>query len=465
MAPRPGIAGRLAEITGDEHVLDDPDTAASFCTDWTGRFVGATPAVVRPGDVAEVAAVLSVCGESGVAVVPQGGNTGLVGGSVPLHGEVVLSLRRLAGVDEVDRLAAQMTVGAGASLADVQRAAAAADLSYPIDLTARDSATIGGTVATNAGGLHVLRYGTTRSQVLGVEAVLADGRVLRHLGGLVKDNTGYDLAGLLCGSEGTLAVVTAARLRLVPSLPERVTALLAFDTVGSAVQAAGALRDSVSSLVAIELFCGDGLELVCETTGAGPPFPVAYDAFLLVEGAAQVDPAAELSEATSGLEGVRAVAVAVDEPQRRRLWHYREAHTAAIERLGVPHKLDVALPMSNIADFLGVVGSRVLEVAPEATTIVFGHVADGNLHVNVVGVAPDDDRVDDAVLGLVVDRGGSISAEHGIGTAKRRWLHLSRSEAEIDSYRAIKRALDPEGILNPNVLIPPTTARDGTGRP
>jgi FAD/FMN-containing dehydrogenase len=207
---RPGQRAALAAIVGDAHVLVDADLRAPYERDWTGRFTGTTPAVVRPGTVEQVAAVVRWCGGEGVALVPQGGNTGLVGGGVPLGGELVMSLRRLDGIGPVDPMAAQLTASAGATLGAVQRAAGDHRMRYAVDLGARDSATIGGTVATNAGGLHVLRHGATRAQVVGIEAVLGDGSVVSHLGGLIKDNTGYDLAGLLCGSEGTLGIVTAA---------------------------------------------------------------------------------------------------------------------------------------------------------------------------------------------------------------------------------------------------------------
>jgi FAD/FMN-containing dehydrogenase len=371
---------------------------------------------------------------------------------VPLAGEVVLSLRRLTGV-AVDDEAGQVTAGAGATIAAVHAAATAAGWAYGVDLAARDSADVGGTVATNAGGLRVLRYGDTRAQLVGIEAVLASGDVVRDLRGLVKDNTGYHLPSLLCGSEGTLAVVTAARLRLVPALPERVVALLAFDEVGAAFAAAVALRRREVGLEAAEVFFDDGVRLVCEQTGAAPPFATVHSTYLLVECAGVVDPTAALAQAVAGLPGVADVAVAAEPARRADLWHYREAHTDAINRIGPPHKLDVTLPASALAEFVPAVRARVHEVAPEAGCWLFGHAADGNLHVNVTGVEPDDETVDDAVLRLVADLGGSISAEHGIGTAKKRWLSLRRSPAEIAAYRAIKRALDPDGILNPNVLL------------
>lgn len=447
----PRLLAALTEAVGRVNVLTAPDVTAGYAVDWTGRFRGATPAVVRPGSVEEVAAVLALCDAAGVAIVPQGGLTGLVGGAVPLDGEVVLSLRRLVALGSVDGVAGQVTAAAGVTIAAVAGAADAAGWAYGVDFAARDSATLGGSIATNAGGLRVLRYGATRQQVLGVEAVLADGRVVSHLGGLVKDNTGYDVAGLVCGSEGTLAVVTAARLRLVPRYARRVVALLAFASTEAALAAVGALRRDVDALEAAELFFGDGLALVCSHAGWPLPFPAEHAAYLLVESAAHDDPTDALSTAVGALAAVDDVAVATDGPGRARLWRYREAHTEAINALGPPHKLDVTLPAAALAAFV----PRVRERVAPAQTWLFGHAADGNLHVNVTGVDPDDESVDDAVLTLVAELGGSISAEHGIGAAKRRWLHLNRSPAEIATFRAIKRALDPNNTLNPNVLLPP----------
>lgn len=444
----------LADIVGPSQVLTEPDMVAGYVADFTGRYVGATPAVVRPASTAEVAAVVSWCRQEGVALTLQGGNTGLVGGGVPLGGEVVLSLRRLDAL-EIDGTAGQATAGAGVTLAALQAGAVGAQWAYGVDFASRDSATVGGSVATNAGGLRVLRYGDTRAQVVGAEAVLGTGAVISHLSGLVKDNTGYNLASLLCGSEGTLGVITAVRLRLVPPAPQRVVALLAFDGLAPAIAAVGALRREVGSLSAAELFFAPGLELVCDVTGLRPPFSDRHAAYLLVEAAGQSDPAADLSDAVGSLAAVADVAVGLDSVRSAELWRYREAHTEAINTLGPPHKLDVTLPASALGAFLDAVTTTVTDVVPTARVWLFGHAGDGNIHVNVSGLEPDDERVDEAVLFLAAGLGGSISAEHGIGTAKRRWLHLNRSATEIETFASIKRALDPDGILNPNVLIPP----------
>jgi FAD/FMN-containing dehydrogenase len=450
----PRLVKSLADIVGPAHVLVDAEVTASYGIDWTGRFRSTPPAVVRPADRAEVAAVVDRCRDEGIAMVPQGGNTGLVGGSVPLAGEIVLSLRRLSGVADVDAQGGQLTAGAGTTIAGIQSAATAAGWEYGVDLGSRDSATMGGTIATNAGGLQVLRHGPTRAQLMGVEAVLGTGVTVSHLGGLMKDNTGYDLGGLLCGSEGTLGIVTTARVRLVPPSPERVVALLAFSATTAAVDAALSLRRALPDLQSLEFFVDLGLALVCRQTRLPRPFTEPHPAYLLIEVAGQRDPLPALAEALDATASIEDVAVATEGPRRAQLWRYREGHTEAINALGAPHKLDVTLPPPSLAAFIDRVPGVVSEADPRAATWLFGHAADGNVHVNITGVGPDDLAVDDRVLVFAAGMGGSISAEHGIGTAKRPWLHLNRSAAEIATFRAIKEALDPAGILNPNVLLP-----------
>jgi FAD/FMN-containing dehydrogenase len=452
-----GLLDELGAAVGPSHVVTEPEVMASYGIDWTGRFRGQPRAVIRPGDTAEVAAVVSVCKEAGVALVPQGGNTGLVGGGVPLAGEVVLSLRRLAGITDVDPLGGQLSVGAGTTIADVQAAATSAGWSYGVDLASRDSATIGGTIATNAGGLQVLRHGSTRAQLVGIEAVLGTGETVSHMGGLIKDNTGYDLGGLLCGSEGTLGIVTAARVRLVPQSPERVTCVLAFSSIASAVDAASLLRRSLPELQSLEFFLQSGLDLVCRATGLAAPFPAAHRAYLLAETAAQHDPMPAMAAVLDSLAAVEDVAVATEPTRRAQLWRYREGHTEAINTLGAPHKLDVTLPAPMLASFIDDVPDVIRAVDSSVATWLFGHVGDGNVHVNVTGLGPDDLAVDDRVMHYVAELGGSISSEHGIGTAKRPWLHLNRSDAELTAFRRLKTAFDPAGILNTNVLLPATS--------
>ncbi len=454
---RSELLSQLGSVVGPDHVVTNPDVIAGYCVDWTQRFQGATAAVVRPASTVEVAAVVAICRRYGASLVPQGGNTGLVGGSVPLAGELVLSLRRLSGIEDVDERVGQLTAGAGTAIAAVQQAAEAAGWAYGVDFASRDTATLGGTIATNAGGLRVIRYGDTRAQVLGIEAVLGDGSVVSHLGGLVRDNSGYHLPSLFCGSEGTLGVVTAARLRLVPRAWERVVALVAFDTIEAAAVAATELRHHVRTLEAAELFLASGLDLVCRVEHLPHPFPSAHAAFLLAEAAADRSPVDDFTAAVDSLEGVADVVVAGEQWRREELWHFREGHPTAINTVGTPHKLDVALPPPRLGEFLQRVPGAVATVAPAASTWLFGHAADGSVHVNVTGVPSDEHPVDDAVLRLATELGGTISAEHGIGTAKRAYLDLNRSPAELAAFRALKRALDPDGVLNPNVLLPEST--------
>lgn len=457
------LESALRDVVGARNVLVDRDVVASYETDWTRRFSGTARCVVRPGSTQEVSGVLRECAAAGVPVVVQGGNTGLVGGGVPAGGEVLLSTARLCSLGEVDTVARQVTAGAGVTLAALQRAVRPHGLDLGVDLAARDSATIGGLVATNAGGEKVIRHGSMRAQVAGVEAVLADGTVLSRLGGLPKDNTGYDLAMLLSGSEGTLAVITQVRLRLVPVLPARVSALLAVDGTDAALAALAGLTAALPAIEGAELFYAGGLDLVRRHTGLPAPVRGEHPAYLLVEVAGRADPTDELLaalEEVSDAGGVRDVVLAADAPARERLWRYREAHTESINAEGVPVKLDVAVPVSRLAGFVDALPDVVQKACPAGHLVVFGHLGEGNLHVNVLGAAGNpaaEHAVEEAVLRLVAAEGGSISAEHGVGRAKVQYLALTRSTEEIAVMRAVKQALDPAGLLAPGVLLPPSS--------
>lgn len=434
----------LAGVVGEGHVLTGEATVG-FATDWTGRYRGRAAVVVRPVDTAEVAAVLALCTDAGLAVVPQGGNTGLVGGGVPRHGEVVLSLTRLDRLGAVDQEAAQVTAGAGVTLGRVAEADPELDLG--IGIASRDSATVGGAVATNAGGVRVLRFGPMRAQLRGIEAVLADGTVVSHLAGLVKDNTGYDYPSLLAGSEGTLAVITAARLRLVPRLRGTVTALAGVDSLDEVHALARRAVREVPGLVSAEFFTSVGLDILVAHAGLAPPLPSPADAYLLLEAAG---PGA--LDDLAGVIGDREAAVAESAADRARLWAYRERHPEAAGFLGVPVKLDVSVPAAQWVRLASSAAAVVREVDPGAHVITFGHLADGNVHVNIVPTADADGRHEDAVFSFVASLGGSISAEHGIGALKARWLPLARTEAELGLFGRIRSALDPAGTLNPHVL-------------
>jgi FAD/FMN-containing dehydrogenase len=434
----------LAGVVGERHVLTG-DAAAGYAVDWTGKFRGCAAAVVRPRDTAEVAAVLALCSDAGAAVVPQGGNTGLVGGGVPLHGEVVLSLARLDSLEAVDREASQVTAGAGVTLRRV--ATVDKDLDLGIRIASDQSATVGGAVATNAGGVRVLRYGPMRAQLRGIEAVLSDGTVVSHLAGLTKDNTGYDYPSLLAGSEGTLAVITRARLRLVPRPRDRVTAVIGLSGLDELHALARQAAASVPGLVSAEFFTSAGLSILEARAGLLPPLAPAAPCYLLLDafGPGALDDLAALI-------GDLPAAVGESAADRRRLWAYRERHPEAAGFLGVPLKLDVSVPAARWVRLASSAADVVAEADPEARVITFGHVADGNVHVNIVPAAPADGRHEDAVFSFVASLGGSISAEHGIGALKAPWLHLTRTSAERALFARIRGALDPSGTLNPYVL-------------
>lgn len=448
----PRLLADLADAVGPAHVLTS--SLEPHERDWTGRHRGRAAAVVRPASTAQVAAVVQACRRHGAPLLPQGGFTGLVG--VVPDGDVVLHLGRLRGPVEVDAVAGQAVAPAGVTIEELQVAARAHGLDYGVDLASRGTATLGGTIATNAGGLRVVRHGDTRAQVIGVEAVLGTGETVTRMSPLTRDNTGYHLPSLLTGSEGTLAVVTAARVRLVRPARRRAVALLAFASVAEAVTGAQLLRRDVPGVEAVELVLRDGVGLVCSVAGLpAPPGSGSAAAFVLVEvGGAGGDLAELLAEAAASLDGLLDAAVATDAAGRDRLWAYRERHTEAINTVGAPLKLDVTLPAAAYADFCAAVPGLVVGLAPGARVWLFGHVGDGNAHVNVTDVPPHlDDDVTDAVLRLVASLDGSIATEHGIGKAKKRWLGLARSPEELALFARLKQAFDPDGILAPGVLI------------
>jgi FAD/FMN-containing dehydrogenase len=449
----------LVSAVGTGHVLLDAELRASYETDWTGRFSGESRAVVRPGTAAEVGRVLETCAQARVPVVVQGGNTGLVGGGVPAAeptGElpVVLVTTRLTELGDIRVAARQVTAGAGVTLAALTAHARAAGLNFGVDLAARESATVGGMVATNAGGIRVVRYGSMREQVAGVEAVLMDGRIISRLDGLAKDSTGYDIGHLLAGSEGTLAVLTRLRLRLVPAEPGRAVAFVAVAGTAEAVELLTELRAELRGLSAAELCFATGIAIVARHLGLRPPLEGTGEAYVLIEVAGADEPLDDLLAALETCPQVLDATVATSATDRAGLWALREGHTEAINTLGVPVKLDVSVPMDRLAEFTDRLPAAVGAADPDALLVVFGHLAEANLHVNVLK-AGDSEAVTDAVLSLVASLGGSISSEHGIGRAKARWLGLSRSETEIDLMRSVKAAFDPLGLLNPGVLLPP----------
>jgi FAD/FMN-containing dehydrogenase len=453
----------LAEIVGAAHVLVDPVLRAGYEHDWTGRWRGAALAVVRPGCAEEVAAVVRSTGRTGTAIVTQGGNTGLVGGGVPrpARGEhdlpILLSTTRLSAIAGVDTALAQLHAGAGITLAAASRTARRAGLDLALDLAARDSATLGGLAACDAGGLRAMRHGTARRQVAGLQAVLADGTVVEsRMTGLVKDTAGYDLAALLVGSEGTLGIITAVRWSLAPRRDARAVALVGLERVTDAVALLRALRPVLPSLEVCELMQRAGVELTCAHLGIPAPASstLAPISVLLECAAPSGDPLEELAEALEGAGVGERVVSAADAAGRERLCAIRELHAEAIQAHGIPLKFDVGVPLDTLAAFCEQVPDAVRRHAPRARVIVFGHLGDGNLHVNVLGVEEGRiDAVEDDVLGLVAGSGGTVSAEHGVGVHKVRHLPLTRSPGELRAMRVLKRALDPQGILNPGVVL------------
>ena len=444
------MAERLRSVVGTEHVLVDPAVIESYCVDWTRRFGGPAVCVVRPGSTAEVAEVVRVCGESGVPVLPQGGNTGLVGGSVPgTEGPapVIVSTRRLDWIDSVDDLAGQVSAGAGATLGGVQRHVRLTGWEYGVDLAARESATIGGTVATNAGGIRVLTYGMTRAQLVGIEAVLPDGSIVSHMSGLLKDNTGLDLAGLLCGSEGTLGIITAVRLALHRPHGRTCVALIGCADYRDALEVARTATHG--RLVAAEVVDEVGMDLVCDV--AKLPYPLAsrHPLVLLLE---VVDGGSGEGFDESVLAD-KDVVVGLEAGDIERVWQYRERQAEAFGTLGVIHKLDVSVPLQRMQECVTGVRKLLSDNSAVTTFGIFGHILDGNIHVEFAGPHHDDDSTDIAVLQCVAEYGGSISAEHGIGRMKAQHLGLSRSDEEISAMRAIKAAWDPQGLMNPGVLF------------
>ncbi len=443
----------LRAVVGAEHVVVDRLRQAPFLTDWTGRFVGSTPAVVRPASVDDVARVLRVCLHAGAPWVPQGGNTGLVGGGVPVDGEIVVATTRLDSLGEVDLASGQVIVGAGVTLAAVQRHARAAGWRFGVDFGAREQATIGGMVATNAGGNAVLRFGMMAEQVVGIEAVLPDGSVVRRLSGLAKDNTGYNLAGLLCGSEGTLGLITAVRLRLRPAVGEVATVALGVASITDALAVLGAVR-GVESVEACELMRSIDIAALCEARGWRQPTPWEAPWALLIEasGSGSLDAlSAVLATVSSHLVGDPAVA---DRPSvRDAWWAIRDGQGEVARQFGSVVKLDVSVPHGLMAAFVDTIDERVATVAPGARLVVFGHLGDANLHVNVGARPASFGAIETLVLGAVLALGGSISAEHGIGRAKREWLVADRGPEAVAAMRAVKHALDPANLANPQVLF------------
>ncbi|BBZ77156.1 oxidoreductase [Mycolicibacterium anyangense] len=445
------LTQQLAAIVGSAHVVTDADVLAGRSVDYTGRYRGTASALVRPGSADEVAAVLRECRAAGVSVTVQGGRTSLVAGTVPEHDDVLLSTERLTEIGEIDVTERRVRVGSGVTLAAVQRAAAAAGLLFGVDLAARDSATVGGMASTNAGGLRTVRYGNMGEQVIGLDVALPDGSVVHRHSQVRADNTGYDLAALFVGAEGTLGVITGLDLRLHPTPAHRVTAVCGFADLEALVATGRVLRDT-ESVAALEMIDARAATLAADHLDV--PVPVDGDWLLLVELAGDIDLTERLADALQDAELAGEPAVGIDAGSQQRLWQVRESTAEIVGLFGPPLKFDVSLPLSAIASFAEDSAALVAEHAPDAIPILFGHIGEGNLHLNVLRCGSEQEsHLYAAMMKLIAAHGGNVSSEHGIGSRKRAYLGMSREPADIAAMRTIKAAFDPTGYLNPAVLF------------
>ena len=449
---------RLADLLGP-NALVVGDELASRPASWTRAGEPcAAAALARPRSTEEVSAVLAVCHAAGRTVVPRGGATGLVDGILCGPGDIALSLERMTGIEALDPLAMTMVVRTGTTLEAVQAAAVDADLFFPLDLGARGSATIGGTISTNAGGLRVLRYGMMREMVLGLEAVLADGTVVSSMRPLIKNNTGLDLKQLFVGTEGTLGVVTRAVLRLRPAPAGTATALVACaDVNAAAVILARAQRAFQGRVSSFEGMWPDFYRAMTAPGRFAPPLhrDHPYYALIEIECVPEEEPRfLALLESLMAEDVVRDAVIAASEEQRRALWRIRD-RVELLGEAGLARPFDVSVPLSAMAGYVADARARIAAIHPDAASVAYGHVGDNNIHWNTARL-PDpalEAEVEAAIYEPLAALQGSVSAEHGIGLEKRGKLGLSRSAAEIATMRAVKRALDPRGILNPGKIF------------
>jgi FAD/FMN-containing dehydrogenase len=459
---------RLKQAVGSKGFSEDPDEIAPHLVEWRSKYRGHTPLLLKPETTTEVSAILSICNETRTAIVPQGGNTGLVGGQIPLNGEVLLSFARMNKIRSVDAANASLVAEAGVILDEVHRAASNIGKFFPLSLASEGSCTIGGNLSTNAGGVNVLRYGSARNLVLGLEVVLPDGRVLDLLRSLHKDNTGYDLKQLFIGAEGTLGVITAATLKLYPAPASYETAFIAVRDPAAAVELLDRMQTATGGLVsAFELVPRIALELVLAHI-PGTRDPLASPALWYVLAEATSAGKVSLREAFQDTvaEAIEAgiatdAAIATNETQRHDLWRLRENISEAQKREGASIKHDISVPVKDIPAFLEKGMAMVAGIVPRVRPVPFGHLGDGNIHFNFSVPKGGDSEaflaqwsaVARVVHDLVNSFGGSISAEHGVGVMKRDDIVRYKSATEIDLMRTLKRTLDPNNILNPGKVV------------
>jgi FAD/FMN-containing dehydrogenase len=462
------LVARFAAIVGEKYAITDPQAQTPYVVEMRDLYRGHTPMVLRPGTVAEVSQILKLANETSTPIVPQGGNTGLVGGQIAFNNEIVLSLTRLDRVREVDPGSNTLTCEAGVTLQRAREAAAAVDRLYPQLLPSEGSCTIGGNLSTNAGGTAALAYGVARSHVLGVEVVLADGRILDNLNKLKKDNTGYDLKNLFVGAEGTLGVITAAVLRLVPRPRAVETAFLGLPSAQAALALFAIANDrAAGGVTSFELMTRLGIEMVLRhAAGCRDPLQKLYPWYVLLELSSQSKTGLrELLEEilTEGLNRglVLDAAIADSLEQAKAFWRLREMFGEVQRHEGGSIKHDVSVPVAAVPDFIAEANAAVAALLPEARPVPFGHVGDGNIHYNVSQPVGADraeflarwNEVNAAVFAVVKKFGGSISAEHGVGVMKRDLLPSVKDPVALDLMRKIKHLLDPNNILNPGKVL------------
>jgi FAD/FMN-containing dehydrogenase len=467
----PALLDRLRAIVGPSGHIDDPADMEPYVAEWRGRYRGATPLVLRPASTQELSDLMRTCAEAGVPVVPQGGNTGLVGGSIPSadNSEVLISLSRMNKIREMDPLNYTVTVEAGCVLQTLQQAAADVDRLFPLSLGAEGTCQIGGNISANAGGTMTLRYGNTRDLVLGLEVVLPDGQIWNGMRRLRKNNTGYDLKHLFIGAEGTLGFITAAVLKLFPRPKQVETGFLAVRDPDAAIELLASLRSaSGDSLSAFELMPRIALDFALKhVAGTIDPLSEPFPWYVLLElstgtgGDAFRETIEEaLGEAMeAGL--VQDATLASSEAQAKQLWFIREAIVEAQKYEGGSIKHDISIPVSCVGSFIAQATEAVERTIPGARPVPFGHVGDGNIHFNVNQPVDADteaylaqwDKLNEVVHDIVLSMDGSISAEHGIGTFKREELQRVKSPVELDLMRRIKATLDPQGLMNPGKVL------------
>jgi FAD/FMN-containing dehydrogenase len=462
------ILARLKEAAGPGGYSEDPSLIAPHLEEWRSKYKGSSPLMLRPDSTARISKILAICHETTTPLVPQGGNTGLVGGQIPFNGEVLISLQRLNRIRSIDVENRSMAVDAGVVLTTAQQVADENALLFPLSLAAEGSATIGGNLSTNAGGVSVVRYGMMRDLVLGLEVVLADGRILNLMKALRKDNTGYDLKQIFIGAEGTLGIITAAVLKLFPKPDVRTTVFAAVPSPDAAVRLLSEMQTGTGGQIsAFELIPRTGLELVIRhIAGTRDPLSKPSPWYVLAEAtsAAQfdLDAAIERSLVSASAKGlINDAVIANSESQRSSLWALRETMSEAQKRDGASIKHDVSVPVSAIPEFVERATAAVLEAVPGARAVSFGHIGDGNIHFNFSAPIDADgaaflarwEEIQRIVHDIVHEFGGSISAEHGIGVQKRDQLVRYKTAVEMELMRTLKRALDPKNILNPGKVV------------